>query len=290
MRKKINLFSRVSLLVLFSLVFSINAGAQTREVKDDIIRILAIGNSFSEDAVEQYLYDLAHEEGIPVVIGNMYIGGCSLQKHMKNAQENRPAYRYRKIGPDGKMTEMKGTSLEKALRDENWDYVSFQQQSGKSGIYSTWEEHLPQLIDYVRTMVSKKTEFVIHQTWAYAEDSNHRDFKNYSNDQLTMYNAIVDAVKRSAKLTKVKVVVPCGTAVQNARTTVLKDMTTRDGYHLDLKVGRYIAACTWFEKIFGVDVTGKEFAPEGVTPEQRILAQKAAHAAVKKPYKITKIK
>lgn len=290
MERKVNLFSRMSLLVLFFLAFSIVAGAQTKQVKDDVIKILAIGNSFSEDAVEQYLYDLAHEEGIPVVIGNMYIGGCSLQKHMKNARGNKPAYRYRKIGPDGKMIEKKGTSLEKALKDEDWDYVSFQQKSGNSGIYSTWEESLPQLMDYVRTLVPKKTKFVIHQTWAYAEDSDHGDFKNYSNDQMVMYNSIVDAVKRSARLTKVRIVVPCGTAIQNARTTDLKNMTTRDGYHLDLKVGRYIAACTWYEKIFGKKVIGKNFAPQGVTQEQRNLAQRSAHAAVRKPNRITRIK
>ena len=66
----------------------------------DTVRILAIGNSFSEDAVEQHLYDLAKEEGVPVIIGNMYIGGCSLERHVNNARNDAPAYRYRKISAD----------------------------------------------------------------------------------------------------------------------------------------------------------------------------------------------
>ena len=41
---------------------------------DGVIRILAIGNSFSQDAVEQYLYELFDAAGIKVIIGNMYIG------------------------------------------------------------------------------------------------------------------------------------------------------------------------------------------------------------------------
>ena len=41
------------------------------------VRILAIGNSFSQDAVEQYLHELAEAEGISTIIGNMFIGGCS---------------------------------------------------------------------------------------------------------------------------------------------------------------------------------------------------------------------
>ena len=38
------------------------------------IRILAIGNSFSEDAIEQYLYELALEGGDNLIIGNAYRG------------------------------------------------------------------------------------------------------------------------------------------------------------------------------------------------------------------------
>ena len=66
------------------------------------VRILAIGNSFSQDAVEQYLHELAEAEGISTIIGNMFIGGCSLERHVKTARENAPAYAYRKIGTDGK--------------------------------------------------------------------------------------------------------------------------------------------------------------------------------------------
>ena len=35
------------------------------------VRILAIGNSFSQDAVEQYLHELAEAEGISTIIGKM---------------------------------------------------------------------------------------------------------------------------------------------------------------------------------------------------------------------------
>ena len=42
-----------------------------------VIKVLAIGNSFSQDAVEQYLYELAAAQGDSLVIGNAYIGGCS---------------------------------------------------------------------------------------------------------------------------------------------------------------------------------------------------------------------
>ena len=253
------------------------------------VRILAIGNSFSQDAVEQYLHELAEAEGISTIIGNMFIGGCSLERHVKNARDNAPAYAYRKIGTDGKKREKGKMSLEMVLADEDWDYVSLQQASTFSGMYETYEASLPELIEYVKARLPKKTKLMLHQTWAYASTSKHSGFKNYNCNQLTMYQAIADAVKKAAKANKIKIVIPSGTAIQNARTSFIGDHLNRDGYHLDVKIGRYTAACTWFERIFKHNVVGNPYAPEGLDEVRKAVAQKAAHAAVKHPYKVTEL-
>ena len=251
------------------------------------VRILAIGNSFSQDAVEQYLHELAEAEGISTIIGNMFIGGCSLERHVKNARDNAPAYAYRKIGTDGKKREKGKMSLETVLADEDWDYVSLQQASPFSGMYETYEASLPELREYVKARLPKKTKLMLHQTWAYASTSRHSGFKNYNCNQLTMYQAIADAVKKAAKANKIKIVIPSGTAIQNARTSFIGDHLNRDGYHLDVKIGRYTAACTWFERIFKHNVVGNPYTPEGLDEARKAVAQKAAHAAVKHPYKVT---
>lgn len=253
------------------------------------VRILAIGNSFSQDAVEQYLHELAEAEGISTIIGNMFIGGCSLERHVKNARDNAPAYAYRKIGTDGKKREKGKMSLEAVLADEAWDYVSLQQASPFSGMYETYEASLPELIEYVKARLPKKTKLMLHQTWAYASTSKHSGFKNYNCNQLTMYQAIADAVQKAAKVNKIKIVIPSGTAIQNARTSFIGDHLNRDGYHLDVKIGRYTAACTWFERIFKHNVVGNPYAPEGLDEARKAVAQKAAHAAVKHPYKVTEL-
>ena len=72
--------------------------------KDGVTRVLAIGNSFSWDSVEQNLYQIAAADSVPMIIGNMYIGGCSIDRHVKNIQENIPDYRYCKITADGTKT------------------------------------------------------------------------------------------------------------------------------------------------------------------------------------------
>lgn len=251
------------------------------------VKILAIGNSFSQDAVEQYLHQLAAAEGFLTVIGNMFIGGCSLERHVRNARADAPAYAYRKIDVTGKKTETAGMTLEKALADEDWDYVSLQQASPFSGLYPTYEASLPELAAYVEARVSAKTKLMLHQTWAYAADATHTGFKNYNADQLAMYHAIVQAVRKAARLTKIKIIIPSGTAIQNARTSFVGDRMNRDGYHLDVKIGRYTAACTWFERIFRRSVLGNPYAPEGLDEARRNVAQRAAHEAVAHPYRIT---
>ena len=55
---------------------------------------------------------------------------------------------------------------------------------------------------------------------------------------------------------------------------------TRDGFHLSLSLGRYIAACTWLEAVTGKTAVGRKFHPEGTDEKQAALCQQAAHDAM----------
>lgn len=258
--------------------------------KDSVIKILAIGNSFSEDAIEHYLFGLAKAGGYKVIIANLYIGGAPLDLHVKNAQGDKEVYEYRKTGIDGKKEKLPKTSISKALADENWNYISFQQASPKSGLFESYVEPLPILFSYVKERATNpKVKYVWHQTWAYAQNSTHNGFASYNKDQMRMYQGIADASSKVKTLVPIDMVVPAGTAIQNARTK-LGDVLCRDGYHLDLNVGRYTASCTWYEAIFKKNVIGNSFKPDKVNGPDALTAQQAAHKAIKKPYKISKIK
>ena len=253
------------------------------------VKILAIGNSFSEDAVEEHLSGLVRAEGLDAVICNMYIGGCSIERHVKNLREDIPDYRYRKIDPSGKMTEVYGYTLEKVLAEEEWDYISVQQASHYSGLPETYEL-LPELVNFIRERVPEDAVIMFHQTWAYSPDSSHGGYANYGRDQMNMYNAIISTVNQETEKVGIELIIPCGTAIQNARTSVLGTDMTRDGYHLSRPAGRYVAACTWLEAVLGVNPVGNTYCPEGMTAKECKIAQKAAHKAVKKPSKVSKIK
>ena len=225
-----------------------------------------------------------------MVIGNMYIGGCSLERHWGNARNDKPDYNYRKIEIDGKMTRTANYTLDKALRDEQWDYVSLQQVSQLSGMYSSFQPHLDSLIAYVRARVPATTKLIWHVTWAYAQNSTHGGFANYDRNQDKMYRAIVEGAQRLKKENaQFSLFVPVGTAIQNARTSFVGDHLNRDGFHLDLVLGRYTAACTWFECLFGTKVVGNRYAPKGLNKAQKAVAQWAAHLAVELPFECSPV-
>ncbi|MDR0542392.1 MAG: DUF4886 domain-containing protein [Dysgonamonadaceae bacterium] len=252
------------------------------------VKILAIGNSFSEDAVENYLWNIAKAEEDTLIIGNMYIGGCSLETHWNNAVTNAAAYSYRKINDEGMMTVTESKRLSDAITDEAWDYISFQQVSQNSGMYDTYFPYLPNFLAWVQSLATNpEVEYVLHQTWAYAQTSTHSGFVHYGNNQATMYEAIVNTVFRVATELGITIVIPTGTAIQNARTAYIGDNLCRDGFHLDTGIGRYTAACTWYEKLSGKSVMENTFVPAGLSSRKIALARTAAHHAVSVPQNVT---
>lgn len=256
----------------------------------DTLRILAIGNSFSVDAVENYLYELANASGKNIIIGNLFISSAPIHLHLKNATEDNKKYSYRKIDIHGKKTTTDEVSIAETLQDEHWTHISVQQASPLSGKYDIIMESLPNLLSYLRNKISPETKIIYHQTWAYQQGYKHKRFDNYNYDQKTMYHAIAETTKRIAQYGDVAFVIPVGTAIQNARTSSQGDTYTRDGFHLQLRFGRFTAACTWYAKLFGTDVRKNTYKPESVTDLQAKIAKEAAYKAIKKPFKVSQIK
>lgn len=267
--------------LLFSLLLGFSLFGGPKQI--DTIKVLAIGNSFSEDAVEHYLHKIATAKGKTIVIGNMYIGGCSLERHFNNSVSGSTDYEYRKIEADGTFTRTPGFTLEQALADEQWDVVTLQQCSPESGRFESYEPYIKELIKYVKARTGRKVRLMFHQTWAYAKDSSHPDFGNYDKDQNVMYEAIMKASRKAVGKYNLKVI-PSGTAIQNARSFLGNDNQTRDGFHLN-GFGQYTASCVWYEVLFKSTVFGSRYAPDGFSADDIRAAQWSADAAVKHPYK-----
>ena len=217
----------------------------------DTIRILAIGNSFSSDAVEQYLWELFHAAGIPAVVGNMSVPGSYLSLHWDRYLSGASEYRYFKRTDKGAFA-WEGKTFRECVGDEKWTYISLQQASHDSGIRSSYEPWLSMLIDTVRAY-QPDARLCWMQTWAYSRDARHPAYPRYHNDQQEMWDSIQSCMKSQIINHKLQII-PCGQAIQNARATRLGDTLCRDGYHLNYEYGRYTAACVWYEILTGLDV------------------------------------
>lgn len=257
------------------------------------LKVLMIGNSFSQD-VSTHLLDLASSANVNITIATLSIGSATLQMHYENSQNNANAYTYLKWSPYNGYTSRSNTSLEYGLQNEVWDIVTFQQQSGNAGVYETYQPYLNNLIPYVKEKAkNSNVKLGLHMTWAYASDATHADFPKYNNNQMTMFNAVNKAYMDALEESDFDILIPTGTAIQNARThsdlNSVGRQLTRDGTHLDLGIGRYIGALTVFEALVGKNSNSVTFVPNGATKYQTFLAKKAVTNAVNNPFNVTDI-
>ena len=249
------------------------------------ISILAVGNSFSVDAMTNHLYGILEGAGYDDIhLGILYVGGCSIDMHYGYFKNNSASYEYME-NTNGKWVNTKSYQPSTAFALRTWDYVIVQQVSGYSGIPSSYG-NLDALMDLIKSQ-SRTAKVYWQMTWAYQGDSTHSDFSKYSKDQMTMYNAIVSTVKEKiVGNPDFNGVIPSGTAVQNARTSTLGDNLTADGYHLENAYGDYIAALTWYCTLTGEGVYDTVYCPSSVVDHHHEIAE-AVDNAVKKPFEVT---
>ncbi|MBQ9120911.1 MAG: DUF4886 domain-containing protein [Clostridia bacterium] len=244
------------------------------------MKVLAIGNSFSQDAFT-YLHQIAEGGGEDLTCLGLYIGGCPLSLHAENIRTGAAAYLYQK---NGDTSGDRCTSIADALAECDWDVVSLQQVSHDSGLYETYLPYLDEVADFVRTKCPG-AKIVIHQTWAYETDSQHGGFANYDRDQVKMYNCLVDAYEKAADRLGVEII-PVGQVIQTLRGTPTFDYANgapslcRDGFHLSIPQGRYAAGLTWYAALTGKSAATSAYVPEGVTEEEENLIKKTVDSVV----------
>ncbi len=247
------------------------------------MKILAIGNSVSEDAMA-YAYPILRELGYEDIrLGNLYIGGASLSVHIDQLEQGKSDYTYFKNTADA-WEQTEHTDIVTGIEDETWDIVTIQQASYDSGNIETYNTDIERLLDLIQ-LHAKQARVFWHMTWAYQQDSNHSGFGFYQNNQIGMYQAILTAVKEVILPNpRISGVIPSGTAIQLVRNTPIGDTLTRDGFHLSFDKGRYIAALMWCRSITNLDVGSVQFCPNNVSQTDQQLVKEAVSQAAINPF------
>lgn len=262
------------------------------------LKVLAIGNSFVDDPMA-YFNDIVKASGIDASALCVYSavkGGASLEYWAITCQTGDKVIINRCTGA---MTMPITQAPLNQLLAQDWDVVTVQQLSDLSQKPESFNPSLSYLIGQIREQCPNKNVVIAwQQVWSYWDGDLDKSISNWQN------------ISEVAKLTfnyGIDMIIPTGTAIQNARMSSLNTPhgLLRDSKHLAYGVGRYVAACTWFEAliapVYDVSVVGNTaihaiteseqaistYETTPVTEENRTLCQQCAAAAVANPIEIS---
>ena len=253
-------------------------------------KVLMIGNSFADDTI-RYAKSIANSYGINLDMYDAYIASCTINTHYSNLSSNASSYAMKNSVLNGEMNSVSGKTLTQILNEKAWDVVTFQQASSDVGTASSFS-NLGTFVSSVRSIVGSTPKFYWHQTWAYDKDyaDSGTNFSKHGNDQTTMYNAINSCYSSQvAPLGVFDGLIPAGTAVQNVRSSYMKDTITRDGKHMSRIHGRYLLGLDAFSSIFDVDLdlSPCSYVPNEVNDSYLNICKEAIRNAIKAPLSCT---
>ena len=241
------------------------------------MQILAIGNSFSQDAT-RYLHKIARRAGEKLTVVNLYIGGCSLATHYRNMLLEERAY---ELQVNGEATGFK-VSLKEALLNRDWDVVTMQQASHYSTKYETYQPYLNALAAYVKQLCPKARQ-VIHQTWSYERDSERLTVKMGYDTPSQMTADIVAAYTKAAADVGADAIIPSGELFEKMLANGMEKVH-RDTFHASYGAGRYALALLWYGVICQKDVSTDTFddLDEPVSEAERAIVVRCVCEMLKK--------
>ena len=215
------------------------------------MRVLAIGNSFSQDAT-RYLYQIARADGKDMAVANLYISGCPLERHFRNMLSDSRDYI---LGYNGVSTGFY-VSLKEVLLNRSWDVVTLQQASALSHKPNSYDPYINELYDYVKACVPK-AKIVIHQTWAYEQGSAKLANAGFE-DHKEMFRQIKTAYEKAVETVKADGLIPSGEMFQYLLANGFEKIH-RDTYHATRGAGRYALSLLWYRLLTGQSVTENTF-------------------------------
>ncbi|MBQ7793652.1 MAG: leucine-rich repeat protein [Clostridia bacterium] len=262
------------------------------------LRMLAIGNSYTEDMCE-WIYKMADEAGIEdVVVANLMYPGRNLKAIYEHIQDNDTDYIYYKHTHSvSRSVTDSDVNILHGLTAEDWDIIALQAwypeaAYGLDGIEEGEPEWLTYITDYIKANATNpNVELAFNMVWAQEREvSDHvtkpTDYalghnRNNYGDTVTEYNRIAAQTKEhfvEDSTLGYTYVLPVGTGIENARTSYLAGIrgTTligrnsagnllgglqRDSCHLNY-LGKYIADLIWMDMLTDVEIDDITYTPE----------------------------
>lgn len=207
------------------------------------MKILSIGNSFSQDA-QRYLNRIAQANEKELKNVNLCIGGCTLRRHFINMQDNVEDYMFELNGEISNIY----VSLSEAVMSDDWDIITVQQASHESYDETTYTPFIEELCSYLRIR-RPNAKIYIHQTWGYPEHKERLEITGFATTK-DMFDAVQNAYNKAYKAINADGMIRSGEAMLEAYNK--SPMTLhRDAFHASYGFGRYLLANVWYKELFG---------------------------------------
>lgn len=212
------------------------------------LKVLAIGNSYTIDgtACIRHILNSTSVQAKDYCVYALSHAGASLEYWDERFAANDGDSIMLRAG-SLKMPTVKGSISE--LMAQDWDIIVMQQYSAYAHTFSTYNPYLNHLLAYCKTYcTNSKVAFAWQLIHSYAPGY-------YLSSGLAgeaRWRLICRATQEMKEKVGIDIVIPTGTAIQNARKTSLQteDDLTRDMTHLCYGVGRHIAGLTWVQTLF----------------------------------------
>ncbi len=272
----------LSLLLIFTMAIIPTAAADEEAIDTTPIKILAIGNSYSNNSTE-YISAIAESMGLDITAASLYQAGCPLKRHVEYYEA------YETLGKDGYYSsdnkskyealyvdgaKVSGNaSIQEAIAYTDWDYITIQQMPDYcDDITSYWTEENPyitKLYGYVLEELAAnnntKCEILLHQGWSFSHAMSIDNAYNYypvdyenTNEFFKAIEATVveaaDILKTKMELNAAPEIVLSGKAMQLAKDQFGFADTWGDELSLYADsishlspLGRYLVGCVWIE-------------------------------------------
>lgn len=218
------------------------------------MKILSIGNSFSDDA-QRYLRRIAKHEGVEIETLNLCIGGCSLERHADNIKTGKREYLFHYNG-DLECEDL--ITIEDGISMRKWDIVTIQQVSTESFKEESFYPYINEIADYVREKLPN-AKIYIHQTWAYEHGSPRCLEVTDGKGAGFMLEGIRRSYKRAKSEIGAEAIIPSGELMellyQNGASKIY-----RDTLHASYGLGRCALGLLWFKLFTGRSVLNNGFS------------------------------
>ena len=239
------------------------------------IRILAIGDGFALDAMEGHLYEMLKGKYDKVHLGVLYADKSTVDTHYAAVSGDKKSYEFRQ-NAGGKWQKESKVAPSAAFKAADWDYVVIQQAGDDSGKADTFG-NLKKLTAAIQKQVGDAAIYW-HMTWAY-QQSYATEMADYGYNQHVMYQSIIKTTLQQVMTDEnVWALIPTATAIQNLRTSSLKDTLTTDGKRLTDSYGDYAAALMWYCSLTGESADSVTYRPAAVKDHMDEIIEAVSNA------------